>query len=383
MIANKQLVQNQQILTEATSLHKAGFITREQLGSLKNSLQLPKTSNSFLVRAGFFILGLFLVSSISGALSLFVTPVLGEHYVVVLYFYAVLHIALSELSSRMQYYNYGLDDAFYLSTQLFIAGALYAHTESVTVLFMALSASAFIYMIRYVHTPSAFVFLSAIVGGVVTMVVRHAAGLKPFLPFIILGLAIILYVFYLIVLRSQWADLYRNVLKLSRVIVLSLGYLSMNYLVVRELSESLMGIEVSPEGDIPYAVVFYVSTFAIPLAILVFSIQRKSKTNLILSLLMLAFSIYSIRVYHARIPLEQALIGGGLLLFAVSFFFIRKLSGREHGVTFIKSKFEDSEHGKQLEALMAVTGVRPAKEADSAMPFGGGGFSGGGAGSNF
>ena len=59
------------------------------------------------------------------------------------------------------------------------------------------------------------------------------------------------------------------------MVTLLLGYLSVNYLVVREIASELMDLEVSLASDIPFAVVFYGLTFLIPLVYFFFGIKRK------------------------------------------------------------------------------------------------------------
>src|SRR5690606_14713728 len=89
-----------------------------------------------------------------------------------------------------------------------------------------------------------------------------------------------------------------------RVASLLLGYLSMNYLVVRELSESLMNLTITNASDVPFAIVFYVLTFLIPLLYCFLGIKWKDKLVLYSGLLTLAFAFYSIRHYYYFFPIE-------------------------------------------------------------------------------
>ena len=65
------------------------------------------------------------------------------------------------------------------------------------------------------------------------------------------------------------------------MVTLLLGYLAVNYLVVREIASELMDLEVSLDADIPFAVVFYGLTFLIPLVyFLCRNIYREQNSSL-------------------------------------------------------------------------------------------------------
>ncbi len=87
-----------------------------------------------------------------------------------------------------------------------------------------------------------------------------------------------------------------------RMVTLLLGYLSVNYLVVREIASELMGLNVSLESDIPFAVVFYGLTFSLPLLYFFVGIKNKDRIILYTGLITLALGLSSIHIittfYH-------------------------------------------------------------------------------------
>ena len=165
---------------------------------------------------------------------------------------------------------------------------------------------------------------------------------------------------------------------------LSLGYFSMNYLVVRELSESLLGLTIAKGEDIPFALLFYGFTFLVPVFYIVYSLYTKDRLMLIIGFLVFGFSIFTIRFYYHILPIEVALLLGGALLFLAAYLSIRKLKDKETGLTFKPALETKIDFLSNLEALIVATQVdlKPM-ESQSKMPFGGGGFSGGGAGESF
>src|SRR6478609_1313564 len=105
MIAHdKTLLENTFFLEGAESLKQAGFVTPEQLSKAKTATPVLKTHNNILVRIGFFLLGCLLYSSIVGVLSLFGLSLAESGYKVMVYFFAAIGLAGSELLARQNYY---------------------------------------------------------------------------------------------------------------------------------------------------------------------------------------------------------------------------------------------------------------------------------------
>jgi hypothetical protein len=179
---------------------------------------------------------------------------------------------------------------------------------------------------------------------------------------------------------------YYNGIILIKSISLILFYLSGNYFIVREFSASLSNTyyEISPE--IPFAFFFWGFTFLVPVFYFVYSLKNKDRIMLWISFLAIAFSFYSFRFYHSVLPVEIALTLGGLILFAIAFFFIRKLKVKESGITFKPDRISNTNTFLNAETLIVAStfGMKPeVKAADSPMEFGGGGFSGGGSEGSF
>ena len=115
-----------------------------------------------------------------------------------------------------------------------------------------------------------------------------------------------------------------------------------------------------------------------------FGLQRKDRTFLTIGLLTLGYSFFTIRFYYSLMPLETALVLAGLLLFAISFFSIKKLQNKETGITFKPDRDSNSNLLLNAQALIINSQIstKPVIN-ESKMPFGGGGFSGGGSGESF
>ena len=93
----------------------------------------------------------------------------------------------------------------------------------------------------------------------------------------------------------------------------------------------LLGNEILPGKDIPFAIFFYAFTFIVPVVYLVQALKTKDRIMLWISFLAIGFSIYTIRFYYSVLPIEVALTLGGLVLFAIAYFSIKKLKDKETG----------------------------------------------------
>lgn len=311
-------------------------------------------------------------------------PLMDNNYKAMVYFYALIGLVGAEWLAAKNYHKHGLDDAFVLSMQGAFYGAVGLSLEDSLPVFIMMVVIGLVCCIRYVHTLSALISCIGLVGLLFDLITEQQLMDTLFLPFVGFLLAVGIYVVYRKLHSNPKCYLYGNALRVTKVFGLVLGYFSLNYMVVRELSQSLMGITVEEGTDIPLAFLFYGFTFLVPLFYIGCSVFTKDRMMLIVGILTLGYSFFTIRYYHQLLPLEIALLLGGLVLFAVVFAAISILKHKETGVTFKPDRSSDS--GLLLNAqaiiLSTQTDVKPVASENN-MPFGGGGFSGGGAGETY
>lgn len=386
-VYNKKLLENTFLVEEAKILRNGKFINPDQFFKIKNTFEQLKTQPNYLIRIGFFLLGMLLYASICGALSLITLPLHDNanfDFAVFIYGYAVVGFIGSELLTRNNHYNFGLDDAFILIFQLQLFTAIGFSSDNRLAVAVAMAIIGSLACLRYVNTLSGFVALLGVTGTVGFLVVDYGIFPTVFLPFVMLLLAMLLYWIFTILNKKTEAYFYQYPLQLLQVFALILGYASVNYLVVRELSVELLGIEVAPGADIPFAFVFYFLTFAFPVGYVIFALLKKKREFLIVGLLAFAFSVYTIRHYYSVMPIETALILGGIFLFAVAYFGIVKLRHKERGLTFEPDRHTDKNALLHAQALIINSQLQQhPMPTEDPMGFGGGGFSGGGAGETY
>ncbi|MES2544221.1 MAG: hypothetical protein V4548_05000 [Bacteroidota bacterium] len=385
IVYDKTELENQFLIDEALSLFKAGFISKEQYNQTKKEFPIPKRQKNILLRLGFALLGVLLYASICGFLSILGLNNIGENFTFFLFTFSLIGFIGTEVLAKQNTKGYGLDDTFLIGGQLFLAVAISgANGHDITVVIIATIVSLLTYL-RYINRISVLIFCAASTATIAYSLFEIGTIGKTILPFVLMIYAIVLYFISRKYTQKVIFLFYHKGILLVKNFSLLLFYCSGNYLVVRELSEALLGNKIAPNSDIPFALFFYAFTFIVPAVYIFYSLKLQERLMLWIGLLTLGFSIYTIRYYHHILPVEIALTLGGLFLFAVSYFSIKKLKDATTGITFKQDRFINSSDFLHTEALIltAQFGLKPEVNAESPMEFGGGGFSGGGSGSSF
>lgn len=381
VVYDKVALANLELVEQSGRLKRGGFITEEQQVVIKKELPAFKRQSNFLVRLGFLLLGSFLYLSICGALSVLGLTSENLFFSISCYLFALVGFGGAEFFARQNYFGHGLDDAFVLGAILNVGLAVGITTDGAELLVAGcLAIAAFVLYKRYLHLGALAIFCIASTAVLFYGLFELGEVGKTILPFAALVLAAVFYWYTKKLLAHLTQAYYYKGILLANTYCLILFYLSCNYYVVRELSVALLGNEILPGTDIPFAWFFYAFTVVVPLVYLVQALKTKDRILLWVSFLAIAFSIYTIRFYYALLPIEIALTVGGLLLFALSFFAIKKLKNKETGITFQPDR-GTSDTLIHAEALVVASafGVKPESTPQSSpIDFGGGGFSGGG-----
>ncbi|HQA73802.1 hypothetical protein [Flavobacterium sp.] len=386
LASNFNTIQNHFLLEEMEKLQSQDFVSKAQLSEIKNNTKTTKTNSNILMRIGFFLLGNFLISSILGFCALFLS-VLGDQNAIAFCFLlaSIGCIVASELIYDKNYFAYGFDDSFILSITLFFCVALGLFTENViAVLFVFVLISSFC-SVRYVHVPSTFFALMGLIGLVGYLVTEEDIIPSYYLPILLFLLSIGLYFFQLQLVKRSTNFIYTNVFQIIKIFSLVLGYASLNYYVVRELSTVLLDLQLQPNQEIPFAPLFYFATFALPVFYISFGLKNKDRFFFWIGLLSLALGFATIRYYYSILPIEYALLLGGSILFAMVYFSIKKVQNNTVGITFKEDKSLNPMAFDLVKAILINANVHSeiTTTNESPMEFGGGGFSGGGSGGNF
>ncbi|MBL0308579.1 MAG: hypothetical protein IPP77_02490 [Bacteroidetes bacterium] len=385
---NRGLLDNTFLLAEAESLKRGGFINTKQLDFMEERLPAYHTQSNLLIRIGLFILGCFLFSSCCGTLSLFFMEAGRLGWSLNLLLFTAFGFIITELLiGNRKYFGNGADDAFLLCSQLSLGGFIFYQGMDQEIIFPALLTFAIVGVvccIRYVDSLSALLACLSITGFVAERLIVVGDSGKLLLPFVLMVLAAGMYYMHIFLKRKNNLYYRKSLLALS-VFSMILFYLAGNYLIVREGTILLLGSAILSGGDIPFAFLFYTFTFLIPVGYIFFSLKQQNRQMLWAGFASLGFSIFTVRHYYQIIPVEVALIGGGLLLLTFALLSMRALKGKPTGLTFESDRLQHTDTLLDMEALAVIQSfaVKPARNTDSGHDFGGGSFGGGGGGGTF
>jgi hypothetical protein len=395
MIAyDKTLLDNVYIDEESNRLKESGFISPEQYKIISNQLPRLKSQNNIFIRIGFFILGCLLYSSICGFISFLGLSAMDNAYLFFIYLFAIIGFGTKEImSSGMNYFGFGLDDAFILGGIAILLSAVglsfeqnYNSNYLAVIIVMAIASSTA--YLRYLNLSLALLACFGITGSLAYATFEYLAIGKTILPFVMLFFSGGCYFISKKIVQNLTAPYYYNGLKLAKGFCLILFYLAGNYYVVRELnfslSEDYFYNGQSPE--IPFALFFWTFTISIPVVYLFFALKYKDRMMLWIGFLALCFAFFTIRIYHHVLPPEVALTIGGMIVFVFTYFAIKRTKNNETGITFKADRFTNPNAFANLQTLVVASqfGIKPeAKVEESPMKFGDGGFSGGGSSEEF
>lgn len=394
IVYDKSLLDNVYTDEEAKRLKKSGFISPEQYQLISQQLPRLKSQNNIFIRIGFFILGCMLYSSICGFISLIGISAMDNSYLFFIYLFAIIGVGAKEIMSReMKYFGFGLDDAFILGGILALQIAVGLSFEQnynpnyLLILITTAIVSSIAYL-RYLNLSLAILACFGITASLAYTTFEYLAIGKLILPFVMLLFSGGGYFISKNKLQNLTSPYYYNGLKLAKAFCLILFYLAGNYYVVRELNFSLSGEYYygGVSAEIPFALFFWAFTISVPVLYLFFSLKNKDRMMLWIGFLALCFAFFTIRMYHHVLPPEVALTIGGLVVFAFTYFSIKKTKFNETGITFKEDRFANPHAFENLQVLVATSqfGIKPeVKIEESPMKFGGGGFSGGGSGGEF
>lgn len=388
MIAyNKTLLDNTLLVDEASSLKKSGFIDSAQFQTIIGDLPSLKRHKNILIRLGFFLLGSFLYSSICGMLTIISINIENFNNEILLFIYSVIGFLGIEFLTKQKYYGYGLDDAFLLDAQMLLFLGVGMTTKgNFLVVFTMIAIISLLSYLRYIYLPSALLFSVGLTGSLAYLMIELGPIGKSTLPFVMMLFSTLLYFCAKKTLKNIRLPYYSKGIELVKSFSLLLFYLSGNYLIVRELSIVLLEKEIPVNQEISFALFFYAFTIIVPVLYLIYSLINKDKIMLWIGFLTLGFSIFTILHYHQIIKNEEALTAGGLALFVLTYFSIKKIKNRETGLTFLPDRFSNSNSQLNLETVIIATqfGLQPENNPEeSPLKFGDGGFSGGGSGGEF
>lgn len=379
-------IYNLLVIKEAKRWSKHGFITKDQLANIGEAYKTPLYHPNLMIRLLLFVATLIALSGITGILILFFAAAGKDFMNVGSVVYGIASfVILEKMFIAKHHYKSGVTEAvLYHACGFFILGvaAINGFHSAQLILFTCLLTFSFAAW-RYLDLLTT-VAAAASLAGILFYNCFDAGGIfKQIIPFVFI---VTFSVIYFLVKRMKsiaslkaWGD---NLLVIE-VIALLLIYVSGNYLVVRELSVGLMNVSLAEGEDIPLAGFFYEFTLLVPIVYLTFGIRRKDMVLLRVSLVLLAFAVFTFKYYFSLGHTEITLMVAGAILIAIAVWLMRFLSTLRNGFTgenILSSKWA-SLNAEAFIISQTMGGNQAPK--DIRTEGGGGSFGGGGSTDSF
>lgn len=366
------------------------LLSAAQLTGIEAAYPLDYYRPVWPLRVGLFLFAL-LGLSMAGGFSFLITgnsPLAGAalHCVVC---FMVLELLIKE----RRFYHAGADNAL-LYTGLTTAVGLIAYVsytslwpvhldQDFTPAYTIAPLLLILAMLLAATVRYADALVAAVAAGTTLLLVAIVSVYLPLglalLPFLLMGAAGALLALHRALVRrltGTWvADYYATCLLTLKVLALAVLYLSGNYLVVREGNAELHHLFASEQ--IPFAPVFYALTAGIPVLYIILGLRRADRPMLLLGLLALAFSLFTLRHYRSLLPPEIAALAAGVFLTVLAGVLLRALRPARFGLTSLPD--DESRHFNLENLIQAQTAHVPAAPATGGFEFGGGQSGGGGA----
>lgn len=375
------------------------WLTKAQLQTVQEAYPLTSYRPAWPIRFGLFLFG-WVGLTVGGGTFLAFSGLLGEFNEAGGAFFALLlaGAALEASIRTKRCYHAGLDQAFlyagllaaaFLLTRVFNIRLFGFHLDHPRLLPLLLSwlLLALATVARYAEPGATIAAFLAYLLVIANLLLPYSWG-RLVLPLAALAAAgAVAWLARAPPLVTAATYYYEKSRVVLRGLALLTMYLAVNYLIVREGNAALGNLYQSVHP--PLGWLFVVFTAMLPVVYLTLGLRRADRLLLTLGFVTLAFSFYTLRTYHALLPLPVAATLVGVALLAVAIFGLRYLRPQRHGLTAVPDAADDHDEDasnpfrrENFEALASAQLTAPAEAPVASGPqteFGGGHYGGGGA----
>ena len=377
---NETFVYNLAVVKETKRWFKHHLIEQNQFNAIAGAYTTPLYHPNFIIRVLLFVATLLALAGVSGLFFLFVADANEHSILTACIIYGIISFVFLEVALlKNNHYKSGVTEALLYHACGYTLGGIagIAGFDNVHVIliscFLVFSFAAYRYL-DLVTTVAALLSFAALLffecyslGGI----------FQQLIPFVFILVFMVVYITVKKFAATPRAKLWRNNLLIIEGGSLLFIYLGGNYLVVRELSTGMMNLYLEPGDDIPFASVFYVLTLLIPLSFLYWGIRNKDIVILRVSLIVLAFSVFTFKYYFSLGHPEITLTSAGAVLIFIAVALLNYLKIMRHGFTrenLLSEKWANT----NVEAFIISQTMGGNKADIPVSDTGGGGHFGGG-----
>ena len=384
---NMEWLHNLTIIKEAKQWQKSDLISSEQLMAIQTEYPSSFFHPNMMIRILLFIAALIATMGIAGLFFLFFADGGQDAFSFAAIFYGIASLFFLEMVfiHKARHYKSGVTEAILYQSLAFIISGIIGFTdfnERVVILsFLVLFALS---AIRYHDLISTMVAMGSFVYLVFFELYQMGGIMQQSIPIAMMVLFVPIYIYFKQLKKRNHLGLWLDCLIVAEAFSLVVIYAAGNYFVVRELSEVLLNLYIAPDEEIPLSWLFYILTVVIPILYLYFGIKKKDRVLLRISLISLAFSVFTFKYYYSTGHHEITFTVAGIILLITSISLMRYLKVIRNGYTrenILSDKWANS--NAEAFIISQTLGGNKNMPAEAPKQGGGGTFGGGGASGDF
>lgn len=333
---NESMIHNLHVIKAAKHWQTHNLIDQEQLLKIQEQYKTPLFHPNIAIRILLFLATLLAASGVSGLVGLAFADA-GE---MILSFAFLLlggmaFLVLEKLFIANNHFRSGVTDAITYLACGFVIGGVGGLTdfENVFVLQMVCLLVFGFAAYRYLDLIITLAFVAVFAWTIFYHCYEADVILRNIIPFIFMLVFSSLYLLVRTQRQKTNLRLWDDNLLVLELCCLLLAYAGGNYLVVRELSVSMMDIQLQAGEDIPFAFAFYFFTVAIPIAYITAGIKLKDSVLLRMGLIAVACSVFTFKYYYSLGHPEITLMIAGILSIVIAVWLMRYLKKMRHDFT--------------------------------------------------
>lgn len=355
-------------------------ITRNEYETINKEYPVGFYSPNIFIGIGLLLLTIVIASFSFGLFALiFMSSIERMIGILAILFAGFCYAALEYMIKIKHHYRSGVDDAllWIASITLFCGISLpndFSDLTNCLIIFIICLCAT----IRYADKFIAAVLYLSFIGILFYGCLEIGTLGKVIAPFLIMLASLGIYIVIKKIAAKKSVIHYSGCFEMIEIVSLISLYVAGNYFIVRELSNSMFGLNLHPGEGIPYGWIFWVFTICLPVIYLWRGIHKKDTILIRVSLLLFAALVFTIRYYYTIFSMEVLMTISGVVLLAITYLLMKWLHEPKAGFTSQLVSLKNETDKLNIESLIIAQTFKPGAEAGGTQ-FGGGSFGGGGA----
>ncbi len=377
---NETNVYNLEVVKETKRWSKSNYINKEQFLAIQAAYKTPFYHPNMTIRVVLFVATLLALGGVTGFFGLIFAEAgqSGISVAAILYGIASFFVLERLFIGSNSHFKSGLTEALLYHACGFVIGGLAGVTDfNIQVVVWTCLIIFTFAAIRYLDLLCTLASVLSLAYIIFYEFYNMGGIFQQIIPFLFIAVFTPVYLFARNQKNKKELRIWGNNLLIVEAVSLLLIYLGGNYFVVRELSVSMMGLQLEEGQDIPFAFIFYALTVIIPIVYLYVAIRYKDLVLLRVSLIVIALSVFTFKYYFSLGHPEITLTIAGVVLLLVSIALLNYLKVVRNGYTR-ENLLTEKWGNTNIEAFLVSQTMGGNQGAASKVHGGGGSYGGGG-----